>query len=712
MSQAEKLLATLRETAVDHSHAMSDSDIYFLIDPTTRTMSNGSSNPSFIMQYDHNSTVVTFEIPRFVEGHDMLLCNRVLVHWNNISEFTIDEVAESTELYDLQINPKDATTVICSWTITRNSTQHSGRLAFLIQYECIENEAVTYEWHTDVYSDMLVKPGRNYGEQSIIEYTDILEQWRNKLFGTGDSVIADIEAAADALKASVISKGEETLETIPEDYVETYNMAKFASRTRANAIVITAEGNTVVAEDCSNDYLRGLHVYGRTTQNDEPSLDTPVALMSVEKPKISIFGKNLLSLPYVNGPTRSHGGLEYTVQEDGGIRVVGTVTAAESYFILSDVNFGEKSIASGQSNGVYIWSNCLYNMSKHYTMLYFNKGKEVDTVYYPQVELGTVATWYEKPLGKSISIDYTIRGIPVTSGGTYADINGQQWIADEIDFERGVYIKRIGTQTFTNAYEFIDVSSVDGSGVFFCGLSGYDPSSYTLKMLSDRFKFAGYDTYNAGAIAHLSSGEFSYIRNLTAGARIYFAVAGVTNKEEATAWLFANQPTVYFPLKTPIETPLTDEELFAFSKLHSNYLVTTALNSENAYMGVVYNADTATYLARLPKASDEQVRNAIEAWMDANTITAGSTARIGEIDLISSKWSGSGSLYYQIVSLEGITENSQVDLTPSVEQLVAFYEKDLTFVTENDDGILTVYAIGQKPLNDYSIQVTITEVKT
>ena len=39
-----------------------------------------------------------------------------------------------------------------------------------------------------------------------------------------------------------------------------------------------------------------------------------------------------------------------------------------------------------------------------------------------------------------------------------------------------------------------------------------------------------------------------------------------------------------------------------------------------------------------------------------------------------------------------------------------FYEKDITFVTENDGGVVTVYAIGQKPQNDYTIQVTITEV--
>lgn len=105
------------------------------------------------------------------------------------------------------------------------------------------------------------------------------------------------------------------------------------------------------------------------------------------------------------------------------------------------------------------------------------------------------------------------------------------------------------------------------------------------------------------------------------------------------------------------------------------------------------------------KASDEQVAKAVAEYMQEHSI-----ATTGEVTLIAERWEGSGNLYHQVVDIDGVTENSQVDLTPSVEQLVIFYEKDLTFVTENDDGVVTVYAIGQKPTNDYSIQVTITEV--
>ena len=85
-------------------------------------------------------------------------------------------------------------------------------------------------------------------------------------------------------------------------------------------------------------------------------------------------------------------------------------------------------------------------------------------------------------------------------------------------------------------------------------------------------------------------------------------------------------------------------------------------------------------------------------------------SRIAFVELSADKWQGTESPYKQVVSIAGITVNSQVDLTPSVDQLDIFHTKDIAFVTENEDGVVTVYCIGQKPVADYTIQATITEV--
>lgn len=104
--------------------------------------------------------------------------------------------------------------------------------------------------------------------------------------------------------------------------------------------------------------------------------------------------------------------------------------------------------------------------------------------------------------------------------------------------------------------------------------------------------------------------------------------------------------------------------------------------------------------------SEEDIDNIVNKVLER----AGAGARIGYVTILANAWVGDSSPYSQVVTVEGVTENSQVDLTPSVEQLAIFHNKDLAFVTENEDGVVTVYAIGQKPENDYNIQVTITEV--
>ena len=85
-------------------------------------------------------------------------------------------------------------------------------------------------------------------------------------------------------------------------------------------------------------------------------------------------------------------------------------------------------------------------------------------------------------------------------------------------------------------------------------------------------------------------------------------------------------------------------------------------------------------------------------------------SKVATITLPASAWVGEDHLYSQVVSIDGVTQYSQVDLKPNAEQLTLFREKELAFATENDDGIVTVYAIGDKPTNDYTMQVSITEV--
>lgn len=83
------------------------------------------------------------------------------------------------------------------------------------------------------------------------------------------------------------------------------------------------------------------------------------------------------------------------------------------------------------------------------------------------------------------------------------------------------------------------------------------------------------------------------------------------------------------------------------------------------------------------------------------------------VTIFADKWvQATDDRWYQTVTVDNavITPNSKVDLQPSAEQLDIFHDKDLAFVTENEDGIVSVFCVGQVPTNNYTIQATVTEV--
>lgn len=83
---------------------------------------------------------------------------------------------------------------------------------------------------------------------------------------------------------------------------------------------------------------------------------------------------------------------------------------------------------------------------------------------------------------------------------------------------------------------------------------------------------------------------------------------------------------------------------------------------------------------------------------------------MSELSLRASDWTGTESPYSQVVEVSGVTANSKVDLNPTGEQLNSLATNRTILNTANDNGTVTVYAIGNKPTEDYTMQATITEV--
>ena len=95
-----------------------------------------------------------------------------------------------------------------------------------------------------------------------------------------------------------------------------------------------------------------------------------------------------------------------------------------------------------------------------------------------------------------------------------------------------------------------------------------------------------------------------------------------------------------------------------------------------------------------------------------NDIVEKAKVRTVLINLKASEWiEETSNTYYQVLNIGGITTRSKIDLQASAEQLAIFHEKDISFVIENENKKVTVYCIGHKPMNDYTMQATITEVE-
>lgn len=186
---------------MSHEHNIYDSDPHFSIDASTRTITN-QSNKNALMQYDHNSERLSFDIPREVDQHDMSLCNVVEVHYINIGT----SGQRNTGVYkvdDLRIKQDDNEKVEFTWLVSRNATYFSGTLSFVLKFKCIKNDTIEYEWNTAVCNGITIGLGMNNGEAIITQYADILQGWYNEFIAAGNEGISRVEKARDEAVAYV-----------------------------------------------------------------------------------------------------------------------------------------------------------------------------------------------------------------------------------------------------------------------------------------------------------------------------------------------------------------------------------------------------------------------------------------------------------------------------------------------------------------------------
>ena len=186
-----------------------------------------------------------------------------------------------------------------------------------------------------------------------------------------------------------------------------------------------------------------------------------------------------------------------------------------------------------------------------------------------QLEEASAPTTYEpyhEPQSISVNTPNGLPGIPVTSGGNYTDENGQQWICDEVDLGRGVYVQRVCT---------VDIAELE-----------YSASTIlqTVKRIFYKIQVPSTGIANKGYCNRLT-----YSANYTADNPHFYV-----NEERAVVFVPADaiiKPKEYlvqYVMANPIETPLTASEIAAYKSLRTYKGTTIVEAGDKAGISVTY----------------------------------------------------------------------------------------------------------------------------
>ena len=435
--------------------------------------------------------------------------------------------------------------------------------------------------------------------------------------------IAAMEAAADNANAAA--------EYANQAASSALNTTLYLMGVAAPAIIQSINGDGIVAAyDSAERALIGMSLYGKTTQTGTPTPETPAPLINAGKDDIIRFyvrGKNIFQDKRTSTADYTSNGVTFVTNADGTFTANGTndtttrssmtLTASSRWLYLpagtytvssglpNDDGYFQLShndtMESAGSTAIYVYATPkTFTIDKpKYAWMALNvlPGKTVENlVFKPQIEVGAVATEYEpynKDGGQGIVIvtdEAGIPGIPVSSGGNYIDKNGQQWVCDEIDFTRKVYVKRLHTLTLEGSQSmrwYTDERMPFGGAIQITLSSSYHAAiPHRNKAISDRF------VNKNNVAASFSHGVFGVTAS---GQSMFFSIEGVADADAAKAWFSANPTNILYALATPIETPLPPEQIDT-TTLTAQYPNTTVFNNAGAGMKMDYVADTKIYI--------------------------------------------------------------------------------------------------------------------
>lgn len=434
-------------------------------------------------------------------------------------------------------------------------------------------------------------------------------QWLESLKGApGDTTAADAAAEAARKAAQEAQKAAETAVLYTEQHLtdsqqeQARSNINAADKARQNILVGTETGNPITVDDAFSAPLCGLTVYGKSTQDGTPSPDNPVPIVRAGdggSVAVTVTGANVLEGTKLGVKSAAYG-VTYTTYENG-ILITGTATNDFSIALHDDMTHRlTRGIyyltTSGLSPSVVLnfyfigkFSSDLQNQKVVATRdvefslrLQILKGATLNTTVQVSLTRNKITAYspYREQL-LTLQTPTGLPGIPVTSGGNYTDQNGQRWICDEIDLERGMMVQRV--------YKV----DVDGENVKFKQADRYAnlfPGGLPIALHS-----VGQKTYAASTF---TSSQWFF--NMTNGNFLYLIENNISDQLNESC---KKQPgKVYYALATPIETPLTADEIAAYKALTAYAPDTVVQASDGAGVKLDYQRDVNIAIQRLEDA--------------------------------------------------------------------------------------------------------------
>lgn len=242
-----------------------------------------------------------------------------------------------------------------------------------------------------------------------------------------------------------------------------------AVKARQNILTGSETGNPIAVDDAFSAPLRGLTVYGRSTQDGTPTPDAPVPIVSAGDGgslTVKVTGKNLLNPALFQKNKYQSFNAEigyYGIDNSDQYWITGLqpcLPRTAYHFNVAPEGgcfYDEKKNPIGPVGFDFSFKTpvkCAYycvNFSPHSAEY---GSRVIATVSKP----ATYSPYREQLL--TLPTPTGLPGIPVTSGGNYTDPQGQQWVCDEVDFERGAKVQRVDKAAFDNTKPLAEQNAI------------------------------------------------------------------------------------------------------------------------------------------------------------------------------------------------------------------------------------------------------------